>query len=220
MIQTKNYGPAEIIGPGQKYGYQKVRFLNTGHVDEFRDDAIRRGEIRDKYAVTLCGVGIIGNIKTRGKNKRMYTVWRNMIVRCYKPGNNQAYLHKVTVCDRWLTFEFFFHDVQELPGWDEQKFSGGQLVLDKDLKQRNFLSKIYSPETCVWVSKHLNAPIQDAQQKMFVGISPDGRRYESSNITDFARFFGLGRRQISAVLHKRFASTMGWTFHYIDEEIV
>ena len=220
VVQTKNFGPAEVIGDGSKYGYLRVRFLQTGHIDEFRKDAIERGEIRDKYAATLCGVGIIGNVKTRGKNKNLYTVWHNMIRRCYAPHDNPAYYNKVTVCERWLTFEYFLADAKQLFGWDEEWFAEGKLALDKDILQSRVKEKVYSPETCIWVSKQTNAHIQDAQQRPFVGVSPDGVRHEGSNITDFARFFGLERRQISAVLHKRFKSTMGWTFHYIDEEIV
>ena len=102
-VKTKNYGVAEIIGEGSKYGYYKVRFRDTNHIDEFRKDAIIKGEIRDKWAVSLYGVGIIGDIKTRGKYKQYYTLWRNMIARCYNR-SNKAY-DNVSVCDRWLVFQ-------------------------------------------------------------------------------------------------------------------
>lgn len=179
-----------------------------------------RGEIRDKFAVSFCGVGVIGNIKTRGKYKQYYIVWRNMIMRCYKEGVNSAYYGSVTVCDRWLTFQNFYEDISSIDGWNKEKFENRELVLDKDLKQRRQKHKIYSPETCTWVSCKVNGCIQDKQQREFKAISPTGEIHISDNITEFARQFNLERRQISAVLHKRFKSTQGWKFYFINEEIV
>lgn len=218
MIATKNYGNAEIIGAGTKYNYVKVRFENTGNIDEFRKDAVDRGEIRDKWAVTFCGVGVIGDIKTRGKYKQYYTLWRNMIKRCYD-NKNEAY-KSVTVCDRWHTFQFFYEDIPLIDGFDAEAFERSEIDLDKDIKQRFCDNKIYSVDTCCFVPKSINRNIQDGQQREFVCVSPDGVMCKADNITKFAREHGMDRRQISAVLHGRFKSTLGWSFYYTDEEIV
>ena len=209
---------AEILGDGGKYGYLKVRFLDTGNIDEFRKDAVIKGEIRDKYAVSFIGIGIIGNIKTRGKYKPYYLIWRNMIYRCYS-NTNRAY-DNVTVCERWKTFENFYNDVPFIEGWDIELFNTGELELDKDVKQEFSNSKIYSTETCCWLRKSHNRCVQDGQQHKFKAISPSGELYYDRNITAFAKSHGLERRQISAVLHKRFESTLGWKFEFIDKEIV
>lgn len=218
MIKTKNYGNIEIIGPSSKYGYLKVRFCNTGNVDEFRKDAVYKGEVRDKYAITYLGIGIIGNIKTRGKYKPFYIIWRNMLNRCYG-GKNKAY-ENVTVCERWKTFEHFYNDVPFIDGWDKNLYESGKLVLDKDVKQEFCKLKIYSPQTCTWLNPTLNNSIQDSQQHRFKAISPSGEIYFARNITAFAKEHSLERKQISAVLHKRFNSTLGWKFEFIDKEIV
>lgn len=220
ILETKNYGKIKIIGDGHKYGYLEVEFLSTGHRDEFRKDAVLKGEIRDKFAVSLFDVGIIGDIKTRGKYKKAYTLWRNMLHRCYH-SDNKAYQGVVTVCERWKTFQYFYEDMCLIEGWDAEAFESGSLVLDKDIKQRFSKNKIYSVDTCSWVTNSVNNPIQDRQQHRFRAKSPDGEIYEDTNITDFARKHNLERKQISAVLHGRFRSTEGWTFEYInDEEIV
>lgn len=219
IVKTKNYGNAIIIGSGDKYGYLKVKFMDTGNMCDFRKDAVFSGEIRDKYAKTVVGVGIIGNVKTRGKNKKLYNVWKNMICRCYD-GNNLAYFGKVFVVENWKTFENFLLDVYNVEGWNEKLFEESKIVLDKDIKQRFKHPKIYSKETCIWVYRKENDGIQDAQQNLFIAESPDGKRYVESNITKFAREHGLERRQISATLHKRFKTTMGWKFNYVNEEIV
>lgn len=217
-ITTKNYGRAVVVGKGDKYGYLKVRFLNTGNIDEFRKDAVVKGEIRDKYAITLCNTGIIGNIKTRGKYKKYYVVWRNLITRCYAK-KNKAY-DQVTVCERWKTFEHFYQDVPLIDGWDVELFEKGLLDLDKDLKQKFCNSKIYSVDTCTWLPQSQNRCTQDKQQREFKAISPHGDIFYDRNITDFARKHNLERKQISAVLHGRFKSTLGWVFEYVDKEIV
>lgn len=220
FYKTKKYGDVEVIGLGSKYNYYTVRFLQTGNIGEYRKDAVERGEIRDKYAITLCGVGAIGNIKTRGKYKRYYTIWRNMIMRCYHEENKRSYFGKVIVCDRWKTFEYFYDDIQKIDGWDQELFDSGKLVLDKNIKQRHRDTKVYSKDTCKWVDTSENSSIQDAQQKCFIAIAPDGQMFNGDNITAFGREHGLERKQISAVLHGRFKTTMGWKFYYVDEEIV
>lgn len=212
-LKSKNHGNFKIIENGSKFGYFKVKFLDTGNIDEFRKDAVKCGEIRDKFAVTRCGVGIIGNVKTRGKYKKYYRVWSGMIDRCYS-GRNKAYLGKVTVCDEWKIFENFLKDCELIDGWDNESFFLGDLELDKDIKQRFIKHKVYSKETCTWIRKDVNSKIQDGQQKKFIAISPDGKKYCDSNITDFGRKHGLERRQISAVLHNRYKSTQGWTFTF------
>lgn len=217
-IKSKNYGIAEIIGDGSKYGYLRVKFINTGNIDEFRKDAVYKGEIRDKYAVSFLGVGIIGNIKTRGKYKPYYLIWRNILHRCYT-NTNKAY-QNVTVCERWKTFEHFYNDVPLIEGWDPDRFEAGDLDLDKDLKQEFCSSKVYSVETCCWLPKSQNRCLQDKQQHRFKATAPDGSVYYGRNITAFGREHGLERRQISSVLHGRFVSTLGWKFEFVDKEIV
>lgn len=218
IIKTKNYGDAEIIGEGEKNGYLKVKFLNSGNIDEFRKDAIYRGEIRDKYAASFLNVGIIGNIKTRGKYKPYYIIWRNIIQRCYA-GTNKAYKN-VTICERWKTFEFFYQDIPSIEGWNSKLFEAGELDLDKDYKQAFCSHKIYSLNTCCWLPRSQNRKIQDGQQHQFKAISPNGTVYFDRNISAFGREHGLERRQISAVLHGRFETTHGWKFEFVDKEIV
>lgn len=219
IMSSKNYGKFQIIELGKKYNYYKIKFLNTDFEYEFRKDAIEKGEVRDKYAITLCGFGIIGNIKTRGKNKQLYNVWHNMIERCYS-GHNTSYYNKVFVCSEWQTFEYFYNSVKTICGWNEEKFINSMIVLDKDKTQRFQDFKLYSPQTCCWIQQKENNDMQDSQQKIFRATSPNGEIYEDHNISRFGREHGLERKQISAVLHKRFNTTLGWKFQYIDKEMV
>lgn len=216
LYTTKNYGCVEVLGPSKKYNYYDVKFRSTGHIASFRQDAIKKGEIRDAYAVSFCDVGIIGNIKTRGKYKPYYTLWRNMIARCYN-GKHKAYFGKVTVCDRWKTFEYFFQDVPSIKGWDKELYERGELEIDKDFSQQWHTRKVYSVDTCEFMVKNKNNGLQDGQQKWFKAISPTGYTYKSHNITLFAREHNLERKQISAVLNGRYNSTLGWRFKFIPK---
>ena len=140
-----------------------------------------------------------------------------MINRCYNP-NNKRYNPNVSVTERWLIFENFYHDCTNIDGFDATLVETGELVLDKDAKQRFQNKKIYSAETCQWISKAENISMQDKQQRPFIAVSPTGEILEDYNITKFASEHNLTRKHISAVLHKRIKSTGGWKFYY--KEIV
>ena len=77
-----------------------------------------------------------------------YRRWRSMITRCYsaKYQKRQPAYKGCTVCDEWLTFSNF-------KSWMETQDWEGK-CLDKDLLV--YQNKVYSPETCVFVSQELN----------------------------------------------------------------
>ena len=84
-----------------------------------------------------------GEYKVRGC--KIYTLWRNMLKRClsdeYKL-RNPSYA-ECAVCNSWLDFSTFKKWV--LTQDYENK------SLDKDLLIRG--NKIYSPDTCIFISK-------------------------------------------------------------------
>lgn len=217
IYHTNRCGNVEVLSTMNDKAV--VRFLNTGTEKQFRSCWIQDGCIRDPYAKLFCGVACTGNIKTKGMYRPYYSVWHDMIDRCYNTNNKRYGAYKnVTVNERWLVFENFYKDCKSIEGFDEELFLNGELVLDKDIKQRRSSSKSYSKDTCTWVCKHTNNQIQDGQQRPFIAVSPEGDTYHSSNITDFARQHGLNRKNISAVLHGRGKTVHGWRFSY--EEIV
>lgn len=96
-----------------------------------------------------------------GKRKRTwicpyYNVWRGMIRRCYYEqgrAKTESYLNTV-VCEDWLLFSQF-KDWMEQQSWEGKQ-------LDKDLLVRG--NKVYSPETCVFISKGLNLFLTERQK--------------------------------------------------------
>ena len=219
IYQTNNCGSIIVLKKCNRSDFYQVRFLSTGTIVETRGYQILNGCVRDPYAKAVQGVGCTGNIKTKGKFKPYYSVWHDMINRCYNPEDKRAGAYaNVSVDPSWHVFENFYLDAKTIDGFDESLFLQGQLVLDKDIKQRRRSDKVYSKDTCVWVDKTTNNGIQDSQQRSFVAISPCGKEFHDYNITRFAREHGLERKHISGVLHGRAKTTGGWKFSY--EEIV
>lgn len=217
IYYSKRCGPVRIL---RDLGNNKfeIEFVNTGTIKMARGDAIKEGCIRDPYAKLNCGVARTGNIKTKGKYQPYYNTWNGMIHRCYAEQDEKYKPYKnVTVCDRWLTFENFYEDCKKIDGFDEEQFLQNNLVLDKDIKQRYQKHKVYSPETCTWVTKAENSKYQDEQMKPFMAFDSLGKQYFADNITQFARDHGLTRRHISGVLHGRAKSTGGWTFQFCED---
>ena len=91
----------------------------------------------------------IGYVDGKRKRKRVwmcpfYETWMSMLERCFsgKYKTKQPTYKDVTCCEEWLTFSNFKH-------WTEQQDWEGK-QLDKDIIFPN--NKVYSPETCAFVS--------------------------------------------------------------------
>ena len=87
----------------------------------------------------------------------IYDIWTGMLRRCY----SETFLKKYPsymgcqVCEDWKTFSNFKLWVEE------QDFIGK--CLDKDLLNRGV--RVYSPETCVFISKNLNSFLVGTRKK-------------------------------------------------------
>lgn len=121
--------------------------------------------MKPKTKKLVCGVGnndagyVTRKFETTGyvdgKRKRKlvwrcayYQTWKSMIERCYSDKCQERYptYKNCTVSDNWLTFSVF-------KSWMEKQDWEGE-HLDKDLLFEG--NKIYSPETCVFVSPMVN----------------------------------------------------------------
>ncbi len=91
-------------------------------------------------------------VRVNGKLCPYYKKWLNMLCRCYDDTyaeRNTSYTDCI-VCPEWLTFSNFSGWVDGQPNKDWQSS-----CLDKDLFLKS--SKIYSPETCVFVDNKVNS---------------------------------------------------------------
>lgn len=108
------------------------------------------------------GVGI--NDLTGNRKSKIYNAWANMIERCYSPRFHERYPTYVgcSVCEEWLTFSAF-------KSWMLSQDWEGK-CLDKDILFPG--NKIYSPETCAFISPELNLFMTERNAKR--GIYPIG----------------------------------------------
>ena len=117
---------------------------------EMRFDAVKQGQKKCRVCTN----------KTHGdRYTRLYNIWRLMIARCYREYNNRYYCYGavgVTVCDEWKK------SYTEFRKWSLSNGYTDLLDLDKDklCNELNIHPSIYSPKTCIWVTKEENNKIK------------------------------------------------------------
>jgi len=90
-----------------------------------------------------------------GKPHPVIQAWYGMKARCNGNGEKatQYYLEKgITICKEWIADPMSFIEWSFKNGWEKG------LELDKDIlcDKLNISPKIYSPETCQWITKKEN----------------------------------------------------------------
>ena len=71
-----------------------VKFKKTGELVKTTYKNFKNGEIKSRFIPSVCGVGIIGNEKTKDKNGKAiksYSVWKGMLMRCYSDECKKKY---------------------------------------------------------------------------------------------------------------------------------
>lgn len=218
---ANNGNEYEIIGKdfeksNKKHTYYIIKFTKSGYVNSVRGDDISSGNVKDNLCGGTCGVGSVGYINSR-EHIHEFKIWTNMIHRCYdtKDKSYKYYGAKgVTVCTRWLRFDYFFDDIRKLRGFDEGLFEKGILRLDKDrLSGEN---KIYSPETTMWVTDLENQKqraIEHNLKHKKYAIFPDGHEELILHVTDFCKEHNLHRSNVEACLEGRQKTSKGFKFY-------
>lgn len=144
IVETSCMGKVKIL-QYENSSSVTFKFLRTGYVHKSRAYDLIRGCIRDPYQNKVYGVGV-KDVPTE-ENNPFYVKWKSMLQRCY--GKSKPCYMDVSVCEDWLTFSNFKE-------WMEQQDWRGN-VLDKDLINKR--AKVYSPATCMFISKGLNSVI-------------------------------------------------------------
>ncbi len=105
-----------------------------------------------------------------------YVVWSSMIGRAYGTTSEKSPrfgYENTTVCEEWSKFSIF-------KNWMETK-KWENMELDKDLILPG--NKIYSPETCVFITKELNRAITKKTRNKSIykqGVSCAGIRFQAT----------------------------------------
>lgn len=206
FVFTNSCGMIEVIELVSD-GRAKIRFVDTGYETVARRSNIKKGEVKDPTAPAVCGVGFMGvgkhSSRLNGKPSLCYSKWIGMLKRCYgdHTGKNKCYKN-VSVCAEW-------HNFQNFAEWFYKNYpsTGDRFDLDKDLKSGG--SKIYSPETCMFMPSALNTQISHAKEWEF--IDPDGNTVKVNNLSQFCKRSNLQDSKMCEVNSGKRRHHKGWT---------
>lgn len=123
----------------------------------------------------------------------------------------------VTIDKKWYTLTGFLDDVDKIPGWDTNKFLNHSIELDKDLRVPG--NKIYSLETCKWVSHRENMQLQPLRQNPFYAYNEyTGEIKKGLNQRMFAIEEGISQSTISSALNGRKHRSGDWWIWGVNDE--
>ena len=164
----KKFKILSYVGTNKKNRFVfEVEFINSGEIVFADIYNISIGKVRDTAFIIDDKIFSHGDSdyrkSIRKKDPQLYYTlqhrWNSMLDRCYNKynisyenyGNSGVY-----VCDRWHIFSNYLYDVMNLSGFNRDKVISGKIQLDKDMLQYNLSIKIYSPNTCCWISVEEN----------------------------------------------------------------
>jgi hypothetical protein len=146
--------------------YKIIEYTNNKKVSVVFEDGtkvynktfemVRHGYIKNPNTRSVYGVGFIGEgsykSRTNSIHNKNYICWKSMLQRCY----SEAYQkHKPTYVGCTVVVDW--HNFQNFAKWFEENYdfsSKEPLQLDKDILIKG--NKIYSPETCCFVTNSVN----------------------------------------------------------------
>lgn len=145
--------------------------------------------MKDRMKPSVYGVGYLGegSYKTtvNGGHAIQYACWTAMIRRCYyKPTLERFPTYEgCAVCEEWKNYQNFAK-------WYDENYpkDGKKYYLDKD--QLSGESKIYSPETCQFVTAKKNSELAHCKEARNI-IDPNGVAHSVVNVSEFCRDNGL-----------------------------
>jgi hypothetical protein len=205
---SNSSGAFVVIRKCERPNYLVIKFLETKAEVSARKSAIIKGQVRDPMLPALFGVGYIGigrfNSKTTHNGIKIYSRWQCMIDRCYASSrnkNNSTYSY-VLVCKEWHNFQYFAQ-------WFVENYPCDGLLYELDKDKLAVGNKIYSPDTCVFVTHKENSRI--SKQKKYLAKSPNGEVIEIVNMAKFCRENGLNDGHMNAVIKGSRNTHKGWT---------
>ena len=130
----------------------RVQFFDNGDCLWVSRPNLKLGQVGKKL---LFGVGITDITADTPILKKLYTLWYNMIRRCYDdtvPYYDYYGGRGVYVCVRWHRFKNFVADIERLPNYYSWFNNPDQYDLDNDF----YCGDGYAPNTCVFIKSSDN----------------------------------------------------------------
>lgn len=181
-----------------------VEFTNTGYKTKTTAGNIKSGKVKDKLCPSVFGVGFVGDGEhapyIKSKVTKQYNTWVSMLERCYSSKLHERHptYTGCTACEEW-------HNFQNFAEWFDANYIDS-FELDKDIKVKG--NKIYSPDTCVFVSAAENSI--EAHAKRYKFIDPNGKKVDIYNLARFCRENNLTQPTMSSVNKGKIKNHKGW----------
>lgn len=190
VYQTNKFGAVSIV----KYvSYREVyvKFVDTGYEVKTRVSDIIGGDIKDRLAPSVYGIGILGESHTRkgGKLLKEYRLWSGMLERCYsdKCQQKQPTYIGCTVSENFKNFSYFKFWCSKKIGFNLYKWT-----LDKDILLKG--NKVYSEDTCVFVPQEINKLF--TKTNALRGSYPIGVNYHKRDKNFVAQINKYGKKKM------------------------
>ena len=154
IFKSKSSGDFKVL----KYNHTanvEIRFINTGYKAVAHLGNIRNGLIKDPYSPSVYSIGVLGTKyppKISGVQTKEYTLWKNMLKRCYSDGSKKQRptYEGCEVSENFKHYEYFYEWCNKQIGFNNKDWH-----LDKDLLVKG--NKVYSENSCVFIPKDINS---------------------------------------------------------------
>ena len=172
VCKSLNSGDFKIVKYNDNRNVE-VQFLKTGYEATVELVQVKRGNVKDPYLPSVCGVGILGAkypITINGILTKEYTLWCSMLKRCYSNAykKRQPTYEGCEVSNNFKSYEYFYEWCHKQIG-----FSNKDWQLDKDLLTKG--NKVYSENTCIFIPAEINLVL--VKREALRGTYPIGVRW-------------------------------------------
>ena len=133
----------------------EIQFLKTGFETSVHLVQVRNGKVKDPYAHSVRGIGVLGakyQSKVNGVLTKEYMLWCRMLERCYSNTYKKKYptYEGCEVSENFKSYEYFYEWCNKQVGFCNEGWQ-----LDKDLLIKG--NKTYSENTCVFLPNEINS---------------------------------------------------------------
>jgi thymidylate synthase len=187
-----------------------VKFKKTGYINEVSKNNIKNLQVKDPYYPIIYGVACFGETCLNKDNRRLRSLWNNIISRCYNLEDKDypAYGGCGTyVSNDWLVFSNFEKEYPLIAKHELKEENPSEYTLDKDFLGGN----CYSLKNCIFLSKKDQSKYRK-KHYIYEGVDPNGRIYQFSNALEFAGKHNLDSTSISRVTNGEHKQHKGWFF--------
>ena len=154
VCKSLNSGDFKIVKYNDTANVE-IQFFNTGYKAVAHLGNIKNGLIKDPYSPSVYSIGIVGTKyppKISGVQTKEYTLWKNMLKRCYSDDfkKQRPTYEGCEVSENFKHYEYFYEWCNKQIGFNNKDWH-----LDKDLLVKG--NKVYSEDTCVFIPKDINS---------------------------------------------------------------